>query len=213
MEMNFDIIIKYFPDLSENQQSQLSKLYLLYKDWNEKINVISRKDIDNLYLHHVLHSMSILKFYKFNSGSKIIDIGTGGGFPGIPLAIMLEDCDFTLIDGKSKKILVVNEIIEALDLKNVKALHQRAEEFKEKFDFALVRAVATIDKLKIWSFPLLKHQSKGPMPSGLFAYKGGNISNEIKLLERSDYYENNHIFENVNEDYFKEKYIIFVQKG
>lgn len=212
MEMNFDIIIKYFPNLSENQKNQLSKLYLLYKDWNAKINVISRKDIDNLYLHHVLHSMSILTFYKFNTGSKIIDIGTGGGFPGIPLAIMLEDCHFTLIDGKSKKIHVVNEIIDKLELKNVSALHQRAEEFKDKFDFAVVRAVATIDKLKDWSFPLLKQKSKGPMPSGLFAYKGGHISNEIKLLERNDYYENNHIFENITEDYFKEKYIVFVQK-
>lgn len=212
MEMNFDIIIKYFPDLSVKQKFQLSKLYILYKDWNEKINVISRKDIDNLYLHHVLHSMSILTFYKFNTGSKIIDIGTGGGFPGIPLAIMLEDCDFTLIDGKSKKILVVNEIIKALDLKNIKAFHQRAEEYKKKFDFAMVRAVATIDKLKEWSFPLLNNKSKGPMPSGLFAFKGGNISNEINLLERNDYFEKNHIFENITEDYFNEKYIVYVQK-
>ena len=180
-------------------------------DWNNKINVVSRKDINNLYLHHVLHSLSILKFYNFNNGSKILDIGTGGGFPGIPLAIFLENCDFTLIDGKAKKIKVVNAIADTLDLKNVRGLHQRAEEFKEKFDFIITRAVTSIDKLQMWSYPLLKKKSTGPMPSGLFAYKGGNISAELKLLNKNDYYELNDIHKKIPEDYFKEKYIIYLQ--
>ena len=212
MVMNIDIIHKYFPDLSINQIDNLSKLYGLYKEWNEKINVISRKDIDNLYLHHILHSISLLRFYSFYPESRFLDIGTGGGFPGIPLAIMLEECNFTLIDGKSKKIKVVKEIASELGLKNVTALHKRAEEFKEKFDFVTIRAVASLDKLRLWSLPLIKNKSNNPMPPGLFSYKGGNIKEEIKLLEKNDYYESNHIFEQIEEDYFKEKYIIYLQK-
>jgi len=212
MVMNIDIITKYFPDLTSSQIDKLSELYKLYKTWNEKINVISRKDIDNIYLHHVLHSISLLRFYSFYPEIKFLDIGTGGGFPGIPLAIILEDCDFTLIDGKAKKIKVVSEIAEELSLKNVKALHKRAEEFKEKFDFITIRAVASLDKLRLWSMPLLKNNSKNPMPPGLFSYKGGNIKDELKLLERSDYYESNHIYDQVEEEYFKEKYIIYLQK-
>lgn len=210
--MNIDIILKYFPDLTDLQQKRLSRLYELYKDWNEKINVISRKDIDNLYLHHVLHSLSLLKFYQFNEGATFLDIGTGGGFPGIPLAIMLENCKFTLIDGKSKKILVVNEVIQDLKLENITASHKRAEEFKEKFDFVVIRAVATLDKLRAWSFPLIKNNSVGPMPPGIFAYKGGNINEEVKLLEKNDYFEINNINNQVNEDFFNEKYIVYIQK-
>ncbi len=210
--MNIDVILKYFPELSNIQINKLSKLFALYKSWNEKINVISRKDIDNLYLHHVLHSLALLKFYSFNDGNKFLDIGTGGGFPGIPLAIMLEGCDFTLIDGKSKKIKVVNEIATELGLKNVIAIHKRAEEYKEKFDFITIRAVASMDKLRMWSFPLLKVNSKGPMPPGLFSYKGGNVVEELKYLEKSDYFESNHILEKIDHGYFKEKFIIYLQK-
>jgi len=210
--MNIDIILKYFPDLNSKQKEQLSRLYPLYKEWNEKINVISRKDIDNLYLHHVLHSMALLKNYQFNKGAKFLDIGTGGGFPGIPLAIMLDDCHFTLIDGKAKKVLVTSEIAKELELNNVIALHKRAEEFKETFDYVVIRAVATLDKLRNWSFPLIKNSSKGSVPSGLFSYKGGNINEEIKLLERGDYSEINHIHDSINEDYFNEKYIVYIQK-
>ncbi len=212
MEMREGIIYKYFDNLTDLQKERIEKLYELYLDWNSKINVISRKDIDNLYLHHILHSLSILKFYSFNEGSKILDIGTGGGFPGIPLAILLENCDFTLIDGKAKKIKVVNEVANSLELNNVKGLHQRAEEFKEKFDFVITRAVATIDKLKMWSHPLLKRKNTGPMPSGLFAYKGGKINDELKLLDKDDYYELNDIHEAIPESYFKEKHIIYLQR-
>ena len=210
--MREEIIYKYFENIFDLQKEKIKKLYDLYVDWNSKINVISRKDIDNLYMHHVLHSLSILKFYSFNDGSKILDIGTGGGFPGIPLAIFLENCEFTLIDGKAKKIKVVNEVATSLDLKNVAGLHKRAEEFKEKFDFVITRAVTTIDKLKLWSYPLLKKKNTGPMPSGLFAYKGGNINEELKLLDKNDYYELNDIHEAIPEDHFKEKYIIYLQR-
>lgn len=210
--MREGIIYKYFDNLTDLQKERIEKLYELYLDWNSKINVISRKDIDNLYLHHILHSLSILKFYSFNEGSKILDIGTGGGFPGIPLAILLENCDFTLIDGKAKKIKVVNEVANSLKLNNVKGLHQRAEEFKDKFDFIITRAVTTIDKLKMWSYPLLKRKNTGPMPPGLFAYKGGIVSDELKLLNKYDYYELNDIYDAIPESYFKEKYIIYLQR-
>jgi len=212
MVMGIDIILKYFPDLTDLQKEKFAQLYDLYRDWNGKINVISRKDIDNLYLHHVIHSLSLLKFYNFNKGAKFLDIGTGGGFPGIPLAIMLEDCHFTLIDGKSKKILVVNEVANELGLKNVTALHKRAEEFKERFDFVVIRAVATLDKLRLWSFPLIKNKGVGAMPSGIFAYKGGNINEEVKLLEKNDYFEINHINDEIKEDFYNEKYIVYIQK-
>ena len=211
MEMKEQIIYKYFDNIQDSQKEKFKNLYDLYVEWNNKINVVSRKDIGNLYLHHVLHSLSILKFYDFNNGAKILDIGTGGGFPGIPLAIMLENCDFILIDGKAKKIKVVNEITNSLNLKNVKGLHKRAEECKEKFDFVVTRAVASIDKLNMWSSPLLKKKNTGPMPSGLFAYKGGNITTELKLLDKDNYYELNDIYTSIPENYFIDKYIIYLQ--
>jgi 16S rRNA (guanine527-N7)-methyltransferase len=210
--MNIDIILKYFPEMSDDQLEKAGKLHGLYLDWNEKINVISRTDIENLYLHHVLHSLSILKFYGFREGSEILDLGTGGGFPGIPLAIMLPECRFTLIDGTAKKIKVVNDIAEKLGLENVTALHLRAEECRSKHDFVVTRAVADLGKLMLWSRPLLKEISRGPMPSGLFALKGGDIRSEIKLLKRGSYYELSNISDKIGEDYFSEKYIIYAQK-
>jgi len=152
-----EIIHKYFPDLTEEQSDLLTKLQPLYKEWNEKINVISRKDIDNLYERHVLHSLSIAKLLKFRSGSDILDLGTGGGFPGIPLAIMFPDVNFHLVDGTKKKILVVQEVAKALGLKNVKAEATRAEEIKKKrYDFVLARAVTQIDRLVPWMRRLIK---------------------------------------------------------
>ncbi|HFU75513.1 MAG TPA: 16S rRNA (guanine(527)-N(7))-methyltransferase RsmG [Arcobacter sp.] len=210
--MNNEIIYRYFPNLSDLQKDRIDKLDDLYRYWNSQINVISRKDIDNIYLHHVLHSLSIMKFYTFNEGSSIMDLGCGGGFPGIPLAIINENCRFTLIDGKAKKIKVVNEIASELGLKNVFGIHQRAEECNSNFDFVVTRAVATIDKLKSWSYPVLKKKNKGPMPPGLFAYKGGNINEELKFLDKNDYYELNDIHEAIPENYFKEKYIIYLQR-
>lgn len=210
--MNIDIILRYFPDMSDAQIERTRKIHGLYLEWNEKINVISRSDIENLYLHHVLHSLSILKFYGFKEGSEILDLGTGGGFPGIPLAIMLPQCKFTLIDGTAKKIKVVNDIVEKLGLDNVTAMHLRAEECRSEYDFVVTRAVADLGKLMLWCRPILKERSKGPMPAGLFALKGGDIRTEIRLLKRKSYYEINNIKDKLDEDHFSEKYIIYVQK-
>lgn len=210
--MKSEIILKYFPEINDSQFDRINRLYDLYFEWNEKVNVISRTDIDNIYLHHVLHSLSILKFYNFKKGTSILDLGTGGGFPGIPVSILLDQCNFTLIDGTAKKIKVVKDIAEKLELKNVRALHLRAEECREKFDFVFTRAVATIEKLSIWTIPLLKSKNIGPMPSGYFAYKGGDIRSELKLPGHDNYYEVNSIYEKITEEYFREKYIIYIQK-
>ncbi len=204
-------IQKYFPDLTDLQIAQLSKLQALYVDWNSKINVISRKDIDNLYLHHVLHSMAIAKFIQFVPGADILDLGTGGGFPGIPLAILFPETNFFLADGTKKKIRVVNEVIDSLDLKNARGHQQRAEELKIKFDFVVCRAVTTIDKLGVWAEMLLKEEQLHGQPNGLIALKGGNIKEELKLLPRKEYTEIVKLSKFFNEDYFEEKHLLYVQ--
>ena len=209
--MKSDIIKKYFPELTNDQIKRFEMLGDLYFEWNQKINVISRKDMDNLYKHHILHSLALLKFYTIANGVDVLDLGTGGGLPGIPLAIMMPEVNFTLIDARKKKIMVVNDIIEKLNMNNVKALHKRAEECKSKFDYVTSRAVAPLDKLKTWAFPLIKSKNKGTIPNGMFVYKGGDIDRELKLLDKEDYYEINHIRDVFDDDYFDEKYLIYIQ--
>ncbi|MGK0387304.1 MAG: 16S rRNA (guanine527-N7)-methyltransferase [Maribacter sp.] len=205
-------IIKKFPDLDQQQIEQLEALDGLYRDLNSKVNVISRKDIDNLYLHHVLHSMFIHFVNEFQDGSDILDLGTGGGFPGIPLAILYPRVKFTLVDGTKKKIGVAQEVIHTLGLKNVVAIQQRAEEMKnQKFDFVICRAVASIDKLLAWSRPLLKTEQQHGFPNGLFAWKGGDPIKEINLLPKHEYTEAFPISDYSDDEYFKEKYIMYVQ--
>jgi len=207
-----DIILKYFPDLNEEQIELFTRLQPLYKEWNDKINVISRKDIDNLYERHVLHSLSIAKLIKFRSNSDILDLGTGGGFPGIPLAIMFPNVNFHLVDGTKKKILVVQEIADALGLKNVKAEAIRAEDIRKKrYDFVLARAVTRLDKLVYWMRRVIKREHRHPVPNGLLTLKGGQIEQEIKDLEKGEYSEVNYLSELYEEEMFKEKYIVYVQ--
>lgn len=207
-----DIILKYFPDLDEKQQQQFIQLEALYQDWNEKVNVISRKDIGNLYIHHVLHSLAIAKVLKFKNGSDILDLGTGGGFPGIPLAILFPKVRFHLVDGTRKKIMVVNEISEALGLENVKAEQARAEELKKIwFDFVITRAVARLEKLHLWSIRLFKNNQQHVLPNGLLALKGGNIKEEIKELPKGEYVETFPISDFFEEAYFKEKFVVYLQ--
>lgn len=203
-------IEKYFPDLTAKQKDQFVQLGDLYKEWNEKINVISRKDIDNLYLHHILHSLAIAKFIDFKKGSRIFDLGTGGGFPGIPLAIIFPDVSFTLADGTVKKILVVNEIIQYLGLSNAKGIAQRAEEVKDTFDFVVTRAVAKIDKILPWSRRIVHSNHKNSYPNGLIALKG-DLKEELKLLSKHEYKEVVPIHTYFSEDYFDEKFILYVQ--
>lgn len=201
-------IVKNFPHLSTEQQSQFAALDELYHDWNSKINVISRKDIDNLYLHHVLHSLAIAKLIQFKPGTHILDFGTGGGFPGIPLAIMFPDCQFRMIDGTGKKIRVVNEVATALELHNVEAVHRRGEEEKEHFDFVVSRAVMPLpDMVKIVKKNIAKTQHNA-LPNGVIALKGGNLNEELKPFGKkvmitpiSDYF---------TEEWFADKQIIYL---
>ncbi len=204
-------IRRYFPTLSEKQLSQIEKLVPLYTEWNEKINVISRKDIGNLLEHHVQHSLAIKKVMNFKAGASVLDLGTGGGFPGIPLAIAFPKTNFTLIDGTSKKLKVVQAVVDELELENVTVLHKRAEELKQRFDFVVTRAVAKLDKLMLWSQPLLKYKQIHGVPNGVFALKGGRIKEEIKLLQKGAYTEVTHLTSMFAEQYFEEKCIVYVQ--
>jgi len=204
-------IIKYFPNLSERQLEQLSQLKVLYRDWNEQINVISRKDIENLYAHHVLHSMAIAKLISFKKGASILDLGTGGGLPGIPLAILFPDTSFTLVDGTGKKIKVADAISREIGLRNVKTLHIRAEEVRQKFDFVVCRAVASLDKLVGWSRRLVAKKHQHALPNGLITLKGGDIRAEKKLLHPGEYVEVFPLSDWFELPFFEEKYIVYVQ--
>ncbi len=208
--MGLDTITKYFSDFTDVQMHQMEQMEELYHDWNSKINVISRKDIDNLYTRHVLHSLSIAAFTTFSKDSRILDLGTGGGFPGIPLAIFYPEVDFRLIDGTQKKIMVVQEIAEALGLQNVLAKQIRAEETKDKYDFVLSRAVAPLDQLMQWAEPLISKKEKNAIPNGLIALKGGTIDKEIKSLPKGTYVEKEPVKQYFPEPEFDEKYLIYV---
>lgn len=201
-------ILKYFPNLTETQRKQLEQLDALYRDWNSKINVISRKDIDNLYLHHVLHSLAIAKFTQFKAGARVLDFGTGGGFPGIPLAIMFPDVQFKLIDRTAKKIRVTNEVAQAIGLKNVVAEQKSGEEEKGKYDFVVSRAVMPLsDLIKIVRKNIAK-DSRNSIENGVIVLKGGDIKDEIKPF--SHIAEVGEISQWFTEDWFQEKYVIYI---
>jgi 16S rRNA (guanine527-N7)-methyltransferase len=206
--MSFLLIKKYFPELNETQLQQFEQLQALYEAWNEKINVISRKDMDNFYQNHVLHSLGIVKIMPFEKGSKVLDIGTGGGFPGIPLAIMFPDVQFTLIDSIGKKILVVNEVAKALGLQNVRGIHQRAEKLKEKFDFVVSRAVTAMPEFIKWLHHKFEAQSFNPKVNGVLYLKGGELAEELSGIacEVSDL---KRFFE---EDFFETKKVVYLSK-
>lgn len=207
--MGLSTVLKYFSDFSEQQIHQLELLDELYRDWNSKINVISRKDIDNLYARHVLHSLSIAAFTTFAKGSRVLDLGTGGGFPGIPLAIFYPEVEFYLIDGIRKKIMVVEEISKALNLSNVRARQIRAEEVKDRFDFVVSRAVAPLEQLVRWSIPLTSDREINGIPNGLIALKGGAIDKEIKALPRGSYVEKEPVHQFFPKHEFKDKFLIY----
>jgi 16S rRNA (guanine527-N7)-methyltransferase len=209
-----DIILKYFADFTPQQIDQFSRLEALYREWNEKINVISRKDIDALYEKHVLHSLAIAVLCNFDKGAQVVDIGTGGGFPGIPLAIFFPDVDFLLVDSIGKKINVVNEVAAGVGLKNVKTLHGRVEEIKGRtFDFAVSRAVAPLGDLWKWINQLIKQgQKSDELPNGLICLKGGDLKNEIfesGLKRITQAWSVNNIFP---EPAFEDKYVVYVPK-
>lgn len=209
------IIEKYFPGLTPEQKNRFDQLEPLYREWNEKINVISRPDIENLNERHVLHSLAIAKVIQFLPGSQILDLGTGGGFPGIPLAILFPETQFVLVDGTGKKIRVVQEVAQALGLENVTAIHGRAEEIKMngQFDFVLSRGVASLSKLMLWSQRFLKKKHIHVLPNGIFALKGGNLSAEIRELPGNgkDYTEVFPIRNYFREAFFDEKSVVYAQ--
>jgi 16S rRNA (guanine527-N7)-methyltransferase len=203
-----DEILKYFPKLSEQQIKQFSALMELYSDWNAKINVISRKDIENLYEHHVLHSLAIAKAIHFRSDTKILDFGTGGGFPGIPLAIMFPDSQFKLIDGTGKKILVATEVASSIGLKNVVAEHLRGEDETGKFDFVVSRAVMPLPNLMKIVKKNISKKSQNAMGNGIICLKGGNVEGEIHNFRRiAEVMKISNWFQ---EEWFKEKNVIYV---
>ena len=214
MVQTIDVLLKYFSDFSEKQIQQLAALKNLYVEWNEKINVISRKDMDNFYEHHVLHSLAIATQFDFPGGYDVIDIGTGGGFPGIPLAIFFPEVNFHLADSINKKLKVVNEVSNAIGLTNVTTQHTRAEDIKDKkFDIVVSRAVAPLKDLWFWSRTLLKKKpiDQPKKISGLICLKGGDLSKEISESGlRPKAWEIEKIF---NEDFFKEKYILYVNSS
>lgn len=203
-------IHKYFPNLTPEQADQFSRLDGLYREWNDKINVISRKDIDNLYLHHILHSLAIERFITFKDGSHILDLGTGGGLPGIPLAILFPNCTFTLIDSIRKKTVVTQSIVESLGLTNVSVKVGRAEELKEKYDFVVTRAVAKVDVLLPWVRKVLSSKHQNIYPNGLIALKG-NLREELKLVKKHEYREVIAITQYFDDPYFEDKYILYIQ--
>lgn len=206
-----DAILKYFSDFTEKQLQQFTALEELYRDWNSKINVISRKDIDSLYLKHVLHSLSIAAVIEFKPGTEIIDIGTGGGFPGIPLAIFFPEVRFHLVDSIGKKLKVVTEVSSTIGLHNITTQHCRAEEIKNRqFDFAVSRAVAPIKDLWRWSYPLIKKGNKQELANGLICLKGGDLAQEIaestvkpRMILIDDIFK---------EEYFREKYLLHITR-
>ena len=203
-------ILKHFPDLTPKQIQQFEQCEALYKHWNEQINVISRKDIEHLYEHHILHSLAIAKVIPFKSKTKILDVGTGGGFPGIPLAILFPDVDFVLADSIGKKIKVVKEVAAALGLTNVRAMHIRAEDIDEKFDFIVSRAVTTLPEFMTWIRNKYSVKSFNYINNGLLYLKGGDIKDEIASVKgKAKVYNISDFFE---EEFFQTKKVVYVKR-
>ena len=202
-----DLILKYFPNLSEDQIDKFKKLDSLYQDWNLKINVVSRKDIDELYLRHVLHSLGIAKFVSFTDGSRIMDVGTGGGFPGIPLAIMFPECSFHLVDSIAKKIKVVDEVVAGLGLKNVKTTHGRVEEVKETYDFIVSRAVAAMPTFVHWTKGKIAKEQKHAIKNGILYLKGGDLEAELQDYKTVQIFSLNDYFE---EEFYETKKLVYL---
>lgn len=208
--MAIDLILKYFPDITAAQKAQMEALYPLYADWNAKINLISRKDIEELYLKHVLHSLGIAKVITFKPGTAILDVGTGGGFPGIPLAIMFPDSRFHLVDPIGKKIMVVNEVAKALGLQNVTATHDRAEKVPGKYDFVVSRAVTRMVEFYQWVQQKFLAKSFNDIDNGILYLKGGDLTKEMQEMRKMySEFELSRFFE---ENFFDTKKVVYIPR-
>lgn len=206
-----EIISKYFPDLTEEQLHKLDLFMGLLREWNSKINLVSRKDVEDLELHHVLHCMAISKWTTFAPGTHILDIGTGGGLPGIPLAILHPECAIHMIDARQKKIAVVSDLIDKIGLKNARATHERAEDVKDTCDFTVSRAVTSLEGIFAWSVPRLRREGFNALPNGCIVLKGGDLKEEVRAMQSQTYVETTSIGRYFSEPYFREKYIVYMQ--
>ena len=202
-------IIKHFPDLTETQLYQFEKIADLYKDWNQKINVVSRKDIDEIYVRHVLHSLAIAKIQPFLPQTQILDVGTGGGFPGIPLAILFPECQFTLVDSIGKKIKVVNEVVEGLQLTNVTTINERVEQVNQQFDFIVSRAVAAMPTFTHWVKGKISSTSKHDRRNGILYLKGGNLAEELASYTTAEIFNLEELF---NDSFFETKKLVYLPR-
>ena len=203
-------LLRFFPDLDQAKQAQFKQLWPLYLDWNLKINLISRKDFEFLYTRHILHSLAIAKVATFSDGTKILDVGTGGGFPGIPLSIMFPQCQFTLIDSIAKKVAVVDDVIKQLGLKNATAVRGRAEELHEKFDFVVSRAVAPMAEFKGWIWKSILPGGQNALPNGILYLKGGDLRAELKEIRAP--YEIIDIDKIFDDPFFETKKVVYIQR-
>lgn len=210
MHPYFNLLSKYFPELSQKQLNRYEQLWDFYHDWNAKINVISRKDIDELYLRHVLHSLAIAKIFKFKNGTKILDVGTGGGFPGIPLSIYFENAQFTLVDSIGKKVMVVNEAIKALNLDNAEGIQARAEELKSQYDIVVSRAVTNLPSFVPWVSGKINKGNTSGVGNGIIYLKGGDLQDELNQISwRNSIHEISKLFE---EHFFETKKVVHLLK-
>ncbi|MDG1660491.1 MAG: 16S rRNA (guanine(527)-N(7))-methyltransferase RsmG [Winogradskyella sp.] len=202
-----ELILKYFPNLTKQQIEQFEALLPLYKEWNEKINVISRKDIDELYLRHVLHSLAIAKVMPFANGSSILDVGTGGGFPGVPLAILFPECQFHLVDSINKKLKVIKGVVDALSLENIRTTHSRVEAIDEQYDFIVSRAVTSMPEFTKWVKGKIRKEQINDFKNGILYLKGGDLSDELKQYTRVKLFPLTDYFK---EDFFETKKVVYL---
>ena len=208
--MNSDLIIKYFPDITERQKEQFESLGALYEEWNARINVVSRKDMEHLYTRHILHSLAIAKVCQFEAGARVVDIGCGGGFPSVPLAIMFPEVEFVGCDSIAKKIRVVEGVKEGAKIDNLRAVNCRAEQLGEKFDYVVSRAVTEMARFMPWAWPLLRKGQKGTLPNGILYLKGGDLAEELAATRRYwDLYDIRTMFE---DEFFDTKRVVYTKK-
>ena len=208
--MNSDLIVKYFPDITEHQKEQYERLGALYEEWNARINVISRKDMEHLYTRHILHSLAIAKVCQFEAGARVVDIGCGGGFPSVPLAIMFPEVEFVGCDSIAKKIRVVEGIKEGAGIKNLTARNCRAEQLGEKFDYVVSRAVTEMSRFMPWAWPLLRKSECGTLPNGILYLKGGELAEELAATRRSwNLYDIRTMFD---DEFFDTKRVVYTPK-